>query len=292
MDGKSPRFVLIHRLPIASVFHLCRRLDITSPLTKNIVGMGHLQKRHMAFGVIALLAGLLAYAGTFSASYGACQGASAVYFADELAPTAFERARTFLICEGAAIDANTDLLIAVATFALAALILTWIVTTWSATRMAPAGAKNSASPRQAEKARFEASLPSVSQQTPPLPLAPSIVSVGAVLSGTLTSQGDYRIEGGVAGDIYCAGLTVSETGQVHGEIFAQDVVVRGAVRGSICAQKIVLCAGSRVEGDILQAILVIENGAEFNGRCRHSNDPVPRISSGKVAMLARMVASE
>lgn len=257
-----------------------------------MLGMGHLQKRHMAFGVIALLALLLAYAGTFSASYEACQGASAVYFADELAPTAIERARTFLVCEGAAIDANTDLLIAMATFALAALILMWIVTTWSATQMTPATAASALAPRQVQKPRREASLPSVSPQSPLSASAPSVVSAGAVLSGTLTSEGDYRIEGGVAGDIHCAGLTVSETGQVHGEIFAQDVVVRGAVRGSICAQKVVLCAGSRVEGDILQAVLVIENGAAFNGRCRHSNDPVPRISSGKVAMLARMVASE
>lgn len=244
----------------------------------------------MALGVIAPLILLLAYAGTFSASYEACQGASAVYFADELAPTAVERARTFLICEGAAIDANSDLLIAMATFALAALILTWIVTTWSATQIAPAGM--GIPPRPAQKTRVESAAPAVSSQSPSLALAPSIVSAGAVLSGTLTSQGDYRIEGGVAGDIHCAGLTVSETGQVHGEIFAQDVIVRGAVRGSICAQKVVLCAGSRVEGDILQAVLVIENGAEFNGRCRHSNDPVPRISSSKVAMLARVVASE
>ena len=253
--------------------------------------MGHLQKRHMAFGAIALLALLLAYAGTFSASYEACQGASAVYFADELAPTAVERARTFLICEGAAIDANSDLLIALATFTLAALVLTWIVTTWSATQMAPAGAASGASPRPVQKTRFEASLPAGPRTAPPDP-TPSIVSAGAVLSGTLTSEGDYRIEGGVAGDIHCAGLTVSETGQVQGEIFAQDVIVRGAVRGSICAQKVVLCAGSRVEGDILQAVLVIESGAEFNGRCRHASEPVPRISSGKVAMLARMVASE
>jgi cytoskeletal protein CcmA (bactofilin family) len=256
------------------------------------LGMGHLQKRHMAFGLIALPALLLAYAGTFSASYQACQGASAVYFADELAPTALERARTFLICEGAAIDANSDLLIAMATFALAVLILTWIVTSWSATQMAPAGVANGMAPRPAHRVRPEASLPSISAQSPPAAAAPSIVSAGAVLSGTLTSEGDYHIEGGVAGDIHCAGLTVSETGQVHGEIFAQDVVVRGAVRGSIRAQKVVLCAGSRVEGDILQAVLVIENGAEFNGRCRHSNDPVPPISSGKVAMLARMVAAE
>lgn len=258
-----------------------------------MLGMGHLQKRHMAFGVIALLALLLAYAGTFSASYEACQGASAVYFADELAPTAVERAKTFLICEGAAIDANSDLLIALATFALAALVLTWIITTWSATQMAPAGMASAVSPRPAQKPRFEASLPVAAgpRAAPPDP-APSIVSAGAVLSGTLTSEGDYRIEGGVAGDIHCAGLTVSETGQVQGEIFAQDVIVRGAVRGSICAQKVVLCAGSRVEGDILQAVLVIESGAEFNGRCRHSSEPVPRISSGKVAMLAKMVASE
>jgi cytoskeletal protein CcmA (bactofilin family) len=50
--------------------------------------------------------------------------------------------------------------------------------------------------------------------------------------------------------------------------------MRGSIRGSIRARKVLLCAGSRVEGDILFGIFAAEAGAQFEGYCRYVDDPL------------------
>ena len=50
--------------------------------------------------------------------------------------------------------------------------------------------------------------------------------------------------------------------------------MRGSIRVSIRARKVLLCAGSRVEGDILFGIFAAEAGAQFEGYCRHVDDPL------------------
>jgi cytoskeletal protein CcmA (bactofilin family) len=60
---------------------------------------------------------------------------------------------------------------------------------------------------------------------------------------------------------------------VHGEIFAEDVTVRGKVIGRIRARKVLLAATSHVEGDILHEAFAVESGAFFEGNIRHSDNP-------------------
>lgn len=101
-------------------------------------------------------------------------------------------------------------------------------------------------------------------------LIPSIISADLVVTGTLTSTGDIQIDGRVDGDVRSGGLVVGETAQIHGDITASDVTIRGQVRGRICAKKVFLCATSRVQGDILHETFGVEMGASFEGNCRHS----------------------
>src|SRR6201996_7372975 len=77
--------------------------------------------------------------------------------------------------------------------------------------------------------------------------APSIVSADLVVSGTLTSTGDIQIDGRVEGDVHSVGLVIGEKAEIHGEIFAEDVTVRGKVMGRIRARKVQLAATSHVE---------------------------------------------
>jgi hypothetical protein len=51
------------------------------------------------------------------------------------------------------------------------------------------------------------------------------------------------------------------------------VVVRARISGVIRAVTVALQASSRVEGDIHPMSLVIEEGAEFDGRCRRPANP-------------------
>ena len=104
--------------------------------------------------------------------------------------------------------------------------------------------------------------------------APSILAADAVITGTLTCDGDMQIDGRVEGDVRSVSLVIGEKAEIHGEIFAEEVIIRGRVIGRIRARKVQLCTTSHVEGDILHEAFAVESGAFFEGNCRHSDDPL------------------
>src|ERR1043165_7756969 len=104
--------------------------------------------------------------------------------------------------------------------------------------------------------------------------APSIISTDMTMQGTLSSAGDIQSDGRVEGDVRSVGLVVGDKAEIHGEVLAEEVTVRGKVVGRICARKVVLAATCHVEGDILHEALVVESGAFFEGNCRHSDNPL------------------
>lgn len=104
--------------------------------------------------------------------------------------------------------------------------------------------------------------------------APSIISSDLTVTGTLNSTGDMQIDGIVEGDVRSVGLVIGERAEIHGEIWAEDVTVRGKVIGRIHARKVLLSATSHVEGDILHEAFAVEAGAFFEGNCRHSDNPL------------------
>ena len=104
--------------------------------------------------------------------------------------------------------------------------------------------------------------------------APSIISADLTVSGTLISHGDIQIDGMVEGDVRSVGLVIGEKAQIHGEVFAEELTVRGKVMGRIHAKRVQLAATCHVEGDILHEAFAVEAGAFFEGNCRHSDNPL------------------
>jgi cytoskeletal protein CcmA (bactofilin family) len=104
--------------------------------------------------------------------------------------------------------------------------------------------------------------------------APSIICADIVLHGALESTGDIQLDGCVEGNVRSAVLVVGDQAVIQGEVIADDVTVRGFIRGSIRARKVLLCSGSRVEGGILYGIFSAEAGAQIEGHCRHADDPL------------------
>jgi cytoskeletal protein CcmA (bactofilin family) len=104
--------------------------------------------------------------------------------------------------------------------------------------------------------------------------APSIISADMVITGTLMSSGDIQIDGRVEGDVRSVGLVIGDKAEIHGEVHAEEVTVRGKVTGRIRARKVLLAATSHVEGDILHEAFAVESGAFFEGNCRHSDNPL------------------
>ena len=120
--------------------------------------------------------------------------------------------------------------------------------------------------------------------------APSIISADMVITGTLTSTGDIQIDGRVEGDVRSVGLVIGDKAELHGEIHAEDVTVRGKVVGRIHARKVLLAATSHVEGDILHEAFAVESGAFFEGNCRHSDNPLGDVE--RVAPPAQTFEAE
>jgi cytoskeletal protein CcmA (bactofilin family) len=103
---------------------------------------------------------------------------------------------------------------------------------------------------------------------------PSIVSADLTVTGALNTIGDMQIDGVVEGDVRSAGLVIGEQAKIQGQVWAEDVIVRGRVIGRIQARKVLLAATSHVEGDVLADAFAVEAGAFFEGSCKHSDNPL------------------
>jgi cytoskeletal protein CcmA (bactofilin family) len=98
----------------------------------------------------------------------------------------------------------------------------------------------------------------------------SILGAGVIWQGSINGSGGVRIEGSFEGQIALAGiLVVGETGRVSCEnIRANTVIVAGAVKGNITAQKVEIRSTGRVWGDIVTVAFATEEGAFLRGQIR------------------------
>jgi cytoskeletal protein CcmA (bactofilin family) len=89
----------------------------------------------------------------------------------------------------------------------------------------------------------------------------------------IISQGTLQVDGEVEGDVGGVEVIIGEKGKVTGTVAAERVIVRGKISGVIRGATVTLQSSSKVEGDIHHLSLAIEQGAEFDGRCRRPSDP-------------------
>jgi cytoskeletal protein CcmA (bactofilin family) len=88
----------------------------------------------------------------------------------------------------------------------------------------------------------------------------------------IISQGTLQVDGEVEGDVAGAEVIIGEQGKVTGTVAAERVIVRGKISGVIRGMTVALQSSAKVEGDIHHISLAIEQGAEFDGRCRRPTD--------------------
>jgi len=98
----------------------------------------------------------------------------------------------------------------------------------------------------------------------------SVLGSGVIWKGSLSGSGGVRIEGAFEGEIALRGLLViGETGRVTCEhLRANVVIVAGAVRGDITAEKVEIRSTGRVWGDVVAAAFATEEGAFLRGQIR------------------------
>ncbi|GLQ98321.1 bactofilin family protein [Dyella mobilis] len=119
----------------------------------------------------------------------------------------------------------------------------------------------------------------------------SLIAHGTIIRGDVRFTGtlhlDGRIEGSVLGEGSSAVFTLSEHGQVQGEVRVPHAMINGQVTGDIYAsERLELAAQARIVGDVRYNSLEMAAGAQVNGRMAHQGEdhvqrelPAPEVRS-------------
>lgn len=124
----------------------------------------------------------------------------------------------------------------------------------------------------------------------PIAADTSLIAHGTVIDGDVHFSGALHLDGRISGSVQAdaddgAVFTLSEQGQVQGEIHVPNAVINGVVEGNIHASaRLELAAHARIEGDVHYRILEMAAGASVNGRMVHQSD-APRQLSGPQASV-------
>ena len=120
----------------------------------------------------------------------------------------------------------------------------------------------------------------------------STLSAGVNYEGNISGSGELQVDGKLKGDIRVARVVVGENGSVEGNVAADVVEIRGRVSGTLAGKSVKLFSTSRVEGDITQEQLSIEQGAWFQGRCIQAKREAPAAAAAAAAAVAPAAAPE
>jgi len=98
------------------------------------------------------------------------------------------------------------------------------------------------------------------------------------IKGDISFSGGLRIDGSVAGNINATGdldsvLTLSEQGNLEGEIRVPNLLINGSIQGNVYAsQHVELAPQAKIQGNVYYSMLEMQMGAEVNGQLIRMTD--------------------
>jgi len=121
------------------------------------------------------------------------------------------------------------------------------------------------------------------------PLEINILNAGTKITGDLLSEGDLRVDGNLNGNMEVkAKLVLGTSAIVEGNIKAGNCDIAGVVKGNISVSELLtIKASAKISGDISCAKLIIEAGAEFNGRSTMSTGMAAGLGDFKNSKLGK-----
>jgi cytoskeletal protein CcmA (bactofilin family) len=111
----------------------------------------------------------------------------------------------------------------------------------------------------------------------------SVIDPHARFNGKYVSDRDLRIEGEAQGEIECQGtLIISPQARVRSAIKAHNVIVSGDYEGDVdCGGRFEIGSTGRVKGNIKTQVLVVKEGAHWEGGVTMTREPGPRPTSAQ-----------
>jgi cytoskeletal protein CcmA (bactofilin family) len=97
----------------------------------------------------------------------------------------------------------------------------------------------------------------------------NLVGPSTKINGDITSEGDFRIDGTVDGNIKTSGrLIVGKDGEISGIVTCANADVEGRISGTLnCSGTLSLKSSAVIDGEVFIEKLSVEPGATFNASC-------------------------
>lgn len=98
----------------------------------------------------------------------------------------------------------------------------------------------------------------------------TVIGLHSFFDGTFRCESSMRIKGTVQGEIVCdKSLVIEETAKVGAKVTAANATIAGSLDGSItCDGRLEVLASGRVTGDLTAGVLIIQEGAFFEGHLK------------------------
>jgi len=109
------------------------------------------------------------------------------------------------------------------------------------------------------------SAPALEAANTEAPASIAAISPDTFIIGKIVCDEPVNIFGRIEGEVRGSSVNVCNGARVDGNLFAEDLVVGGSVRGTIKATRVKLLSTADVEGEICHQLLLIEEKARFEG---------------------------
>ena len=95
------------------------------------------------------------------------------------------------------------------------------------------------------------------------------IAKGTVITGDIISEGDFRIEGTIQGNVKTPGkVVIGKTGIINGTLKSANADIEGKFTGKLLlTDTLSLKSSAHVEGEVMVGKLAVEPGANFNATC-------------------------
>lgn len=98
------------------------------------------------------------------------------------------------------------------------------------------------------------------------------IAQGTTLKGDIESEGSFRIEGELIGNLNIRGkVVIGESGVVDGEVICENADIEGTFKGRLKVNTCLNLKGTaHISGEVITDQLIVEAGASFNATCQMS----------------------